>query len=114
MPTLYGIANCDTVKKARSWLDEQHIACVFHDYRKAGIEAVQLQHWCTELGHEQLLNRRGTTWRQLPESERADTSAAGSLRLMLAHPALIKRPLLDAGTVLLLGFDPARWRAALL
>jgi len=114
MPTLYGIANCDTVQKARNWLEAHGIACNFHDYRKAGIDAALLQQWLDEFGHERLLNRRGTTWRQLSQDERAVTDARDALRLMLAHPALIKRPVFAAGTVLLLGFDPAHWRAALL
>jgi len=114
MPTLYGIANCDTVKKARTWLDHHGIVHNFHDYRKDGIDADTLQRWCAEFGHEQLLNRRGTTWRKLPEADRTDCSPAQALRLMLAQPSLVRRPVFDTGKTLLLGFDPPRWQAALL
>lgn len=114
MLTLYGIPNCDTVKKARTWLETARLDYQFHDYRKAGIDAGTLKRWCKEFGFEQVLNQRGTTWRKLSEAERANPDPAKALKLMLAQPALIKRPILDTGTVVLLGFDATRWQAALL
>lgn len=105
MFTLYGIPNCDTVKKARAWLDRHGVAYQFHDYKKAGIDAARLKRWCHELGQEQVLNQRGTTWRKLDESERSDLNEARAIKLMQAHPSVIKRPLLDTGKQLLLGFD---------
>ena len=101
MLTLYGIKNCDTVKKARRWLDAHDIAYRFHDFRSDGLDEKRLARWVEQLGWESLLNRRGTTWRGLPETQRAKlVDAAGAIALMLAHPALIKRPVLEnAGTV---------------
>jgi len=107
MITLYGISNCDTVRKARRWLDSQAVAYRFHDYRKDGLSAPQLDAWCDELGWENLLNRRGTTWRQLPETEREGVDRQRAVALMLAQPAMIKRPLLDLGNVRKLGFTEA-------
>jgi len=114
MLTLYGIPNCDTVKKARTWLEAAGLEYHFHDYKKAGIDAPTLKRWCRELGFEQVLNQRGTTWRKLSEAERANPDLAQALKLMQDQPSLIKRPILDTGTGLLLGFDATRWQAALL
>ena len=102
--TLYGIPNCDTVKKARTWLDAHEIAYAFHDYKKAGIDAATLDGWCDRLGWETVLNRAGTTFRKLPEGDRADLTQAKAIALMLANPSMIKRPMLVDGDVLLAGF----------
>ena len=106
LPVLYGIKNCDTVKKARRWLDEQQIAYRFHDYRTDGLDADMLQRFIAELGWEALLNTRGTTWRKLDETRRENIqNAASAAELMLEMPAIIKRPLLCApGKPMLLGF----------
>ncbi|HTR00680.1 MAG TPA: ArsC family reductase [Candidatus Acidoferrum sp.] len=111
MVTMYGIPNCDTVKKARVWLERHQISYRFHDYKKDGIEAALLKRWCAELGHDQVLNRRGTSWRKLSEAERSDVNAAKAVSLMLANPSLIKRPLLDTGSKLLLGFSEDSYRS---
>ncbi|WP_145515058.1 ArsC family reductase [Yersinia massiliensis] len=104
---LYGIKNCDTIKKARRWLDEQGIAYQFHDYRVDGLSDERLQGFIDTLGWEALLNTRGTTWRKLPETQRAGiTDAQAAKMLMLEHPAIIKRPLLEAPNGnMLLGFN---------
>ncbi len=106
LPVLYGIKNCDTVKKARRWLDEQQIAYRFHDYRADGLDADMLQRFIAELGWEALLNTRGTTWRKLDETRRESIqNATSAVALMLEMPAIIKRPLLCApGKPMLLGF----------
>ena len=106
LPVLYGIKNCDTVKKARRWLDEQQMAYRFHDYRADGLDADMLQRFIAELGWEALLNTRGTTWRKLDETRRESIqNAASAAELMLEMPAIIKRPLLCApGKPMLLGF----------
>lgn len=109
MTTLFGIKNCDTIKKARNWLAAHDIAYQFHDYRSDGLEQAQLEQWCNELGWEQLLNRRGTTWRKLAESDRDNISESTAIALMLAQPAMIKRPLLDTGSQRLLGFKAAEY-----
>ena len=111
MITLYGIRNCDTMKKARRWLDEHGIDYRFHDYRKDGLEREQLEAWVDELGWETLLNRRGTTWRKLPEQVRNSIDRDTAIDIMLEHPALIKRPLLDLGTQRHVGFNPDTYTA---
>lgn len=113
MITLYGLRNCDTCRKARAWLEEQGLAYRFHDFRADGLDAELLQSLETALGWEALLNRRGTTWRALPEPERADLDRAKALRLMLEHPALIKRPVLTRGDKALIGFTPAHYQKSL-
>ncbi len=110
MLTLYGIVQCDTVKKARRWLDGQQIPYRFHDFRKDGLDARQLRSWLEDLGWQVLLNRRSTTWRGLSESERADPDAAAVLVLMLRYPTLIKRPVLVAEDRVLVGFDEQRYQ----
>jgi len=105
MITLYGIPNCDTIKKARRWLETNNIEYRFHDYRKDGITQKQLKAWSDELGWENLLNRRGTTWRKLGETERDGINKARAITLMTQQPAMIKRPLLDTGSHKLLGFN---------
>ena len=111
--TIYGIKNCDTMKKARAWLDQRGIAYAFHDYKAAGIEANRLEVWTQRLGWQALLNRAGTTFRKLPETDRQDLDEAKAVALMLAHPSLIKRPVLEVAEHLLVGFKPADYEAAL-
>lgn len=111
--TLYGIRNCDTVKKARAWLEAHQIDYAFHDYRTAGLAADQLARWCDELGWEGLLNRAGTTFRKLPEADRQALDSSRAMALMLAQPAMIKRPVLDLGGSRLVGFKPERYELAL-
>ena len=113
MITMYGIKNCDTIKKARAWLEARGTGYEFHDYKVAGIDGVRLRAWAGELGWERLLNRAGTTFRKLPDAAKVGLDEDKAIALMQAHPSLIKRPLLDLGDRRLLGFDPAGWRAAL-
>jgi arsenate reductase (glutaredoxin) len=113
MVTLYGIRTCDTVRKAKAWLERTEVEHVFHDYRKDGIDQTLLQDWIGELGWEALLNRRGTTFRSLPEADRQDLDADKATALMLAQPSMIRRPVLDLGGRRLVGFDPALYVAAL-
>ncbi|RMH52711.1 MAG: ArsC family reductase [Zetaproteobacteria bacterium] len=112
---LYGIPNCDTVRRARRWLREAGVAHTFHDYRREGVDAALLAHAADLLGWEALLNRRGTTWRRLAPSERAAAAdRGGALELMVRQPTLIKRPLLLVdGRPRAVGFDPERYRALL-
>ena len=105
MTTLYGIKNCDTVRKARRWLDEHDVAYTFHDLRSDGLDRTTLEDWEQSLGWEQLLNRRGTTWRKLPAAERDAINRNSALKLMLDQPAIIKRPLLTVNRQLHLGFS---------
>lgn len=111
MTTLYGIRNCDTMKKARRWLDQRGIDYRFHDYRKDGVDRRQLEAWIDELGWDALLNRRGTTWRRLPQGVRERIDRRGALRLMLENPAIIKRPVLDLGERRVVGFDADEYAA---
>lgn len=111
-PTLYGIPNCDTVKKARVWLEGRGAAYVFHDYKKQGIDRARLEGWVVEHGWETVLNRAGTTFRKLPESDRSDLNAERAVALMLAQPSMIKRPILDLGGRRLVGFKPETYAAA--
>lgn len=111
--TLYGIPNCDTVKKARIWLDAQGIAHAFHDYKKAGADAAQIARWCEQAGWEKVLNRAGTTFRKLPDSDRDGLDADKAARLMAVHPSCIKRPVVEHPGGLLVGFKPDEWAAAL-
>ncbi len=111
--TIYGIKNCDTMKKARSWLDAAGIAYSFHDYKAAGIDRGHLQSWVKQLGWEMLLNRAGTTFRNLPESDKQDLNAEKAIALMLTQPSMIKRPVLDLGKTLLVGFKPEAYAKAL-
>lgn len=114
MIALYGIPNCDTVKKARTWLDANGIAYAFHDYKKEGADPARLAKWADAVGWEPLLNRAGTTFRKLDEADRADLDAAKAVVLMAAHPSLIKRPVVEYRGGLLVGFKPDVWAAALL
>lgn len=114
MTTIFGIKNCDTMKKAFAWLDANGIAYDFHDYKKSGVDAATLEGWEKTLGWDALLNRRGTTWRKLDPATQAAIDRASALRLMQEQPSLIKRPVLARGTTLLCGFDAEAWRQALL
>lgn len=109
--TVYGIKACDTMKKAFAWLDSHGIAYGFHDYRKDGLSRAELERWCAALGWDKVLNRAGTTFRKLPEADRADLDAAKAIALMLAQPAMIKRPLVEGDGVLEVGFKPERFAA---
>ena len=113
MTTFYGIPNCDTVKKARTWLDAAGIAYRFHDYKKAGADPERLRGWVDRVGWKPLVNRAGTTFRKLPEAERAIADADAAVALMAAHPSLIKRPVVEHDGGLLVGFKPDEWQAAL-
>jgi Spx/MgsR family transcriptional regulator len=104
--TIYGIKNCDTMKKARVWLDGHGVIYAFHDYKAAGAPKEKLKAWCDELGWETLLNRAGTTFRNLPDADKEGLNERKALALMLAQPSMIKRPVLDAGGKLLVGFKP--------
>ena len=112
--TLYGIPNCDTVKKARVWLDQHAMAHAFHDYKKAGINRILLEGWVVEHGWEVVLNRAGMTFRALPEAEKVCLDAGKAINLMLAQPSMIKRPVLDLGDRTLVGFKPERYAAVLI
>lgn len=111
--TLYGIPNCDTVKRARAWLVEQGIAHEFHDFKKAGVPADRVDAWLAAAGWERLLNRKGTAWRALPEALKATvTDAATARAVMLQHASTIKRPVVDWGRGrITVGFEPEAWRA---
>jgi arsenate reductase len=105
--TIYGIKNCDTMKKARAWLDKHGVQYLFHDYKTAGIECERLERWCAKVGWETLLNRSGTTFRKLSDKDKNDLDAKKAVALMLAQPSMIKRPVLDlGGGKLLVGFTP--------
>jgi Spx/MgsR family transcriptional regulator len=111
---LYGIPNCDTVQRARAWLALQGREVVFHDFKRQGAPAAELPQWIAALGWEPLLNRRGTTWRLLDEASRAAVTDAASARaLMLAKPSVIRRPVVEWGDAITVGFDPSDWAARL-
>jgi arsenate reductase (glutaredoxin) len=107
--TVYGIPNCDTIRKARRWLDEHDVAYAFHDYKKAGIARAKLEAWADKAGWELLLNRAGTTFRQLSETDKTGIDRRKAIRLMLAQPSMIKRPVVERGGRLMVGFDLARY-----
>ena len=111
--TLYGIPNCDTVKKARTWLDANGIAYAFHDYKKAGANAAKLRDWVADKGWEVILNRAGTTFRALPDADKAGLDAGKAVALMLANPSMIKRPVVaGAPGGLFVGFKVPEWEVA--
>lgn len=112
MLTLYGIPNCDTVKKARAWLDSHGVAYAFHDYKKAGIDAASLGRWIDALGWETVLNRAGTTFRKLSDGDKADLDREKAIALMLGQPSMIKRPIVEGDGVLVAGFKPDAWQDA--
>ena len=110
---IYGIPNCDTVKKARKWLEKNGVDYAFHDYKKEGASAAKLANWIDAKGVDTVLNRRGTTWRKLSDEDKADVDAAKAVRLLEANPSMIKRPVVEYAGGLLVGFNEAEWEAAL-
>ena len=110
--TVYGIKSCDTMKKARTWLDQHGVQYEFHDYKASGIERERLEAWCKKVGWELLLNRSGTTFRKLPDADRANLDERKAIALMVAQPSMIKRPVLEAGGSLLVGFKPEQYEKA--
>jgi arsenate reductase (glutaredoxin) len=104
--TIYGIKNCDTMKKARAWLDGHGVAYVFHDYKASGIDRDHLEEWAAKVGWETLLNRAGTTFRKLPDKDKDGLTEKKAIALMIAQPSMIKRPVVDVGRKLLVGFRP--------
>ena len=112
--TIYGIKNCDTMKKARAWLDKAGVEYAFHDYKTAGIEREQLERWSKKAGWEILLNRAGTTFRKLPDKDKEGVTEKKAIALMLSQPSMIKRPVLDlGGGKILVGFKPEVYKAAI-
>lgn len=111
MTTIYGIKACETMKKARSWLDAHNVAYTFHDYKAAGIDRKTLEGWVKTAGWEKLLNRAGTTFRKLPDADKEGIDQARAIALMLEKPSMIKRPVLDTGGDLLVGFKPEDYAA---
>ena len=110
MPTIYGIKNCDTIKKARAFLDQRGVAYAFHDYKTAGVERGKLEGWAKKVGWETLLNKAGSTFRRLPDKDKEELTEAKAIKLMLAQPSMIKRPVLElAGGKLLVGFKPENY-----
>ena len=110
--TLYGIPNCDTVKKARTYLDGRGIAYHFHNYKKAGVETADLKRWAEEIGWEKLLNKAGTTFKKLPDIDKTGIDEGKAIALMLANPSMIKRPVVEGGRALLVGFQSEIYDAA--
>ena len=111
--TIYGIKNCDTMKKARAWLDARGVAYAFHDYKAVGIERGMLQGWARTVGWETLLNRAGTTFRKLPDTDKSALTETKAIALMVGQPAMIKRPVLDVAGRLIVGFKPDTYAKAL-
>jgi arsenate reductase (glutaredoxin) len=111
--TIYGIKNCDTMKKARAWLEAHGVEYTFHDYKASGIERATLEDWSREAGWEILLNRAGTTFRKLPDRDQVGLNEKRAIALMLAQPSMIKRPVLEAGGALLVGFKPEQYEKTL-
>jgi Spx/MgsR family transcriptional regulator len=107
--TIYGIKNCDTMKKAFTWLTQHGVAYAFHDYKKEGVGKAQLQKWCAASGWETVLNRAGTTFRKLPDAERENLTEAKAIALMAAQPSMIKRPVVETGGKIEIGFKPDRY-----
>lgn len=112
--TMFGIANCDTIKRAKAWLNAAGMAFDFHDYKKSGVDERTLRAWVDELGWEVLLNKAGTTFRALPDADKQNIDAGKAVALMLANPSMIKRPVLDLGDRRIVGFKPEIYSAALL
>ncbi len=110
---IYGIKNCDTMKKARRWLDDHGVEYGFHDYKLSGIDRDHLDRWCADAGWQTVLNRAGTTFRQLPDEAKANLDQEKAITLMLAQPSMIKRPVLEADGTLLVGFKPEVYAATL-
>ncbi|QIG81232.1 ArsC family reductase [Stakelama tenebrarum] len=112
MIKMYAIPNCDTVKKTRTWLDEHGVAYEFHDFKKEGVDPARLMHWIEQVGWETLLNKRGTTFRKLPDSDKQDLDADKAAALMIAQPSMIKRPVVEHPGGILVGFAAERYAAA--
>ena len=110
--TIYGIKNCDTMKKARAWLDQHGVGYAFHDYKTQGIGRGQLEAWAKQAGWETLLNRAGTTFRKLPDKEKEGVTQTKAIKLMFDQPSMIKRPVLETGKALLVGFKPEDYAKA--
>lgn len=110
--TVYGIKNCDTMKKARTWLDAHKVAYDFHDYKSAGIERDKLENWIKQAGWEALINRAGLTFKKLPEKDKANLTEAKAIKLMLAQSSMIRRPVIEAGRKLMIGFKPDDYERA--
>lgn len=110
MATLYGIKNCDSVRKARQWLNQADVEYKFHDFRADGLDAPLLKKWFKQIGWETLLNKRGTTFRQLADSDKQNLNESRAYKLMLAEPTLIKRPVLERGKKMLVGFSEANYK----
>ena len=111
--TIYGIKNCDTMKKARAWLDAHGVTYDFHDYKTTGIDRARLEGWARAVGWETLLNRAGTTFRKLPDKDKEGLTEKKAMALMLDQPSMIKRPVLDSGGKLIVGFKPEAYEKAL-
>lgn len=111
--TFYGIPNCDTVKKARNWLDAKGLSYSFHDYKKQGADPVKLAEWVEQAGWEKVLNRAGTTFRKLPEADKDGLDAKKAVQVMAANPSAIKRPVVEYPGGILVGFKESEWDAAL-
>jgi arsenate reductase (glutaredoxin) len=109
MVHIYGIKNCDTMKKAFAFLDKHKVAYEFHDYKKAGVPAGKLAAWAKRAGWEKLANTRGPTWRKIPDAQKANLDASKAIRLLEANASAIKRPIVEAGDRLVIGFDPAEF-----
>jgi arsenate reductase (glutaredoxin) len=112
-PKIYGIRNCDTMKKAFAWLDARNIAYEFHDYKKDGVSQAKLKEWAARTDWEKLANTRGPTWRKIPEAQRENPTEARVLALLARNTSAIKRPIVESGSKLLIGFDPAEYAATL-
>ena len=112
-PVLYGIPNCDTVKKARAWLNERAVDYAFHDYKREGIEAAKLRSWSKALGWDRILNRNGITFRKLPDVSKQNLDEDKAIALMIGQPSMIRRPILEVGNHLAAGFDADRFEAML-
>jgi Spx/MgsR family transcriptional regulator len=110
MIKIYGIPNCDTMKKARRWLEANGIDCDFHDYKKLGVPEKSLKNWVKQTGWETILNKRGTTWRKLDDEVKDNIDEAAAIQLMLNNPSIIKRPVLESGKLLLIGFNEDQYK----
>jgi arsenate reductase len=111
-PKVYGIRNCDTMKKAFAWLEQRSVDYDFHDYKKEGIAAAKLKEWAARTGWEKLANTRGPTWRKIPDAQKANLNESRALALLQQNPSAIRRPIVEQGAKLLVGFDPAEFDAA--
>lgn len=111
-PRIYGIRNCDTMKKAFAWLEANRVAYEFHDYKKDGVPPGKLKAWAAKVGAEKLANTRGPTWRRIPEAQKANLTDEKTLALLEENPSAIRRPIVEAGSKLLVGFDPAEFERA--